>query len=59
MSKILARVRAVRPRPEPYPGAPVYLTAGEDVTTSDGQTWFHPYSGAAPHRVETKEPRRG
>lgn len=53
MPKVDRVVYAVRPKSlQPgYDGQPAPLVPGEDVT-SEGETWFHPYSGAAPYKVE-------
>jgi len=59
---IISTTRAVRRRPVRLfslegVGAPSPLLEGEDIETSDGEVWFHPYDGSAPWRL--KEPAHG
>lgn len=50
---IITIERAVRPVPSRRPWlGETELVPGEDITTSDGQTWFHPYGGQRPVRVD-------
>lgn len=37
------------------PPGSIYTLGGAEVTTDDGQTWFHPYIGSQPWRVDEEK----
>jgi hypothetical protein len=52
--KVNARFGPPQPAFREYGTGVASLKSGEEVETADGQTWFHPYDGGKPWKVEDR-----